>query len=96
MVKLKKILTFIFPSIYITSVQYDEGHVGYTYIKFKSKQAMFYSDERGGWPGSIYTNASKADNNNINGICFAGGSLLGLEAITGITSEEMKKAKYQT
>lgn len=76
--KSENVLKFNFPEIEIASVQYDEGPVGCTYIRFCVDNAMFYCDSRGGWPATIATDQSRADKNLIKGICFAGGSLLGL------------------
>jgi L-aminopeptidase/D-esterase-like protein len=57
---------------------------------------MTYVDVRGGWPGTVNTNLSNNDDSAINGICFAGGSLLGEEAIVGVSKGIFKKSNYTT
>lgn len=79
-------------NITVGSVHYDEGPVGCTYIDFKNN-ARVYEDLRGGAVNRVsciqYNSVSE-----IGGICFAGGSTLGLEATTGCIVEKMKQLDY--
>lgn len=89
-----KLLKFDFPEISIASVCYYEGPVGCTYIRFNVDKVIYYCDRRG---GSVTTYASdyvRSNKNKIRGICFAGGSFLGLEAISGCVVEEWKCNGY--
>jgi 6-aminohexanoate-oligomer endohydrolase len=74
-------LTFDFPGIKIGVAEYDEGPTGCTVIQFE-KRALSACDVRGGSPGVFMPDAG-----NCHAICFAGGSLLGLEAVAGVASE---------
>lgn len=89
------ILIIKFDDIKFSCCEYSEGPVGLTYIDFGKTRAKVYMDIRGGWPA--YTNAlSTNDKNMIDGICIAGGSMLGLEATSGIIAESLKESKYKT
>jgi 6-aminohexanoate-oligomer endohydrolase len=88
------IFRYDFPEISISSVQYTEGPVGCTYIRFNVDTAGFFCDERGGWPATYATDLSRTGKNLLRGICFAGGSLLGLEAAVGCVREEFKNTSY--
>ena len=83
---------FNFSDITIGSAHYEEGPVGCTYIDFKNG-ARVYQDIRGGYTGNVTMNSVNNDF-LVNGICLAGGSLAGLEAITGSASEKMKEIDY--
>lgn len=74
-------LEFDFPSVSIGVAEYDEGPTGCTVIKF-DKRVLTATDVRGGSPGVFMGDAG-----NCHAICFAGGSLLGLEAIAGVAAE---------
>jgi len=89
----KSYIKLIFPSLQVSQVEYTEGPVGLTFIKF-NKGAKVHMEVRGGWPGYINT-LSTNDKQMINGINVSGGSLLGLESTTGITAESLKKHKYK-
>ena len=83
-----------FDDILFSNVEYSEGPVGLTYIHFP-ETIKCYMDIRGGWPA--YINAlSTNDKNMISGICITGGSLLGLEAGTGIVAENFKNSNYKS
>lgn len=83
---------FNFSDISIGSVHYEEGPVGCTFIDFKNK-ARVYQDIRGGYIGNVTMNSVNTDF-LVDGICLAGGSLAGLEAVTGSASEKMKEIDY--
>lgn len=87
-----KILEFDFPEISVASVYYPEGPTGCTYVRFDVDTVYYYTDARG---GSVMTYASDDTRTNkkfVRGICFAGGSFLGLEAISGCVAQEMADA----
>lgn len=91
------ILKFDFPGIKIGIAQYEEGPTGCTVFYFdkterkKNPGAKFYADVRGGAPGVRFHEIGWA-----NAICFAGGSLLGLEACDGVAAELLKMNNYST
>ena len=90
--KSKSKTNFKFSDISIGSVHYEEGPVGCTFIDFKNKARVF-QDMRGGYIGNVTMNSVNIDF-LVDGICLAGGSLAGLEAITGSASEKMKEIDY--
>ena len=74
-------LTFDFDALRVGIAEYDEGPTGCTVIQF-DKRVLSAADVRGGSPGVFM-----ADAGGCNAICFAGGSLLGLECVAGVASE---------
>ena len=83
-------LQFDFPGLQIGVAEYDEGPTGCTVFHLP-KVASLAIDVRGGSPG---VNGQHLD--AINAICFAGGSLYGLEASTGVAAELFKRRGYST
>ncbi|MGH2492883.1 MAG: P1 family peptidase [Candidatus Limnocylindria bacterium] len=85
-----RVLDFDFPGLEIGVAEYDEGPTGCTVFNFP-KVASMQIDVRGGSPGinGEYLTV-------INAICFAGGSLYGLEASTGVAAELFAKRGYST
>jgi len=83
-------LSFDFAGLDIGVAEYDEGPTGCTVFHFP-KVASMQIDVRGGSPGinGEYLTV-------INAICFAGGSLYGLEASTGVAAELFAKRGYST
>jgi 6-aminohexanoate-oligomer endohydrolase len=75
-------LKFNFPNLQIACVEYIDGPVGCSLFYF-SEEVLTFADIRGGWPGTINCRLSNTEESKAHGICFAGGSLMGLEAITG-------------
>jgi L-aminopeptidase/D-esterase-like protein len=86
----KRVLEFDFPGLEIGVAEYVEGPTGCTVFHFP-RVASMQIDVRGGSPGinGEYLTA-------INAICFAGGSLYGLEASTGVAAELFAKRGYST
>lgn len=86
----KRTLEFDFPGLEVGVAEYSEGPTGCTVIHFP-KVASMQIDVRGGSPGinGEYLTV-------INAICFAGGSLYGLEASTGVAAELFAKRGYST
>ncbi len=82
------VLKFDFPGLKIGVGEYVEGPTGCTTFHF-AERAFMTSDIRGGVPGII-----GAHYNIVDAIVFAGGSLFGLEAVTGVTTELLKTQKY--
>jgi L-aminopeptidase/D-esterase-like protein len=85
-----RVLEFDFPGLEIGVAEYDEGPTGCTVFHLP-KVASLSIDVRGGSPG---VNGQHLD--AINAICFAGGSLYGLEASTGVAAELFKLRGYST
>ncbi len=68
------------PGLSIGIAEYEEGPTGCTVFAFE-RPVTFAADVRGGSPGTL-----NADFGIAQAFCFAGGSLLGLEAATGVAS----------
>jgi 6-aminohexanoate-oligomer endohydrolase len=85
-----RVLEFDFPGLEIGVAEYDEGPTGCTVFHL-AKATSLSIDVRGGSPG---VNGQHLD--AINAICFAGGSLYGLEASTGVAAELFRMRGYST
>jgi L-aminopeptidase/D-esterase-like protein len=82
-------LRFDFPALRIGVAEYDEGPTGCTVFHFTTG-AMLERDVRGGSPGLF------ADLDWVDAVCFAGGSLYGLEACTGVAAELFEQRGFDT
>lgn len=82
-------LEFDFPGLHIGVAEYAEGPTGCTVFHFP-KAAATARDVRGGSVGLT------GDYDENHAICFAGGSLYGLEAATGVTAELFARRGYVT
>lgn len=73
-------LDFDFPALSIGVAEYDEGPTGCTVFLFPAgaRQAI---DVRGGSPGVV------GDYGFTHAVCFAGGSVYGLEAVGGVAAD---------
>lgn len=78
------VLEFDFTSVKIGIAEYDEGPTGCMVFSFPAGTTSAI-DVRGGLPGTVM--GSVVEDGSTTAICFAGGSLLGFEAITGVTAE---------
>jgi len=83
-------LTFDFPGLRIGVAEYDEGPTGCTVFSFPQRAAASI-DVRGGSPG-----VSGAGYDLLDSVCFAGGSLYGLEAAAGVAAEHLARREYRT
>jgi L-aminopeptidase/D-esterase-like protein len=81
-------LTFDFPSLHIGVAEYLEGPTGCTVFYFP-KGAMAAADVRGGSPGTLM-----AGDGYLDALCYAGGSIYGLEAATGVLAELLARRGY--
>lgn len=72
-------LEFDFPAMQIGVAEYAEGPTGCTVFLF-AERASTSIDIRGGGAGTL------GDYERNHAICFAGGSLAGLEALSGVTA----------
>lgn len=70
-----------FPGLAIGIAEYDHGPTGCTVLHFQDGPAACATDVRGGSPGVI------GGFGRSDAVCFAGGSLYGLEASFGVSSE---------
>ncbi len=86
----KRWLDMDFPGLEIGVAEYAEGPTGCTMFHFP-EVASLHIDVRGGSPG-----INGEHLNVTNAICFAGGSLYGLEASTGVAAELFAKRGYST
>lgn len=82
------LMSYDFPSVLVGVAEYEEGPTGCTVIEFLNG-AQSVVDVRGGLPGTVM--GSAFEDGHTSAICFAGGSLLGFEAIAGITSALTKR-----
>jgi 6-aminohexanoate-oligomer endohydrolase len=83
-------LSFDFPALHIGIAEYAEGPTGCTVFHFP-KGAMGAVDVRGGSSGTIM-----AGDGPLDALCYAGGSLYGLEAATGVAAEIFAVQRYST
>ena len=74
-------LRFEFPGLRIGVAEYEEGPTGCTVFHLPPGGAACATDIRGGSPGTI------GNYEWAHAICFAGGSLYGLEAACGVAAE---------
>ncbi len=84
-------LLFDFPGLQIGVAEYPEGPTGCTVFYFPTTvQAAV--DVRGGSHGTLLTD----ERDRVSAVCLAGGSLLGIEAATGVTAELFAMRGYST
>ena len=83
-------LEFDFPGLQIGVAEYDEGPTGCTVFALGSRASVSI-DVRGGSP-----DVSAGHREVVEVVCFAGGSLYGLEASAGVAAELFKKRAYST
>lgn len=84
-------LQFDWDRFSIGSAHYPEGPTGCTVFSFPNSLVNIVADYRGGACGSIFSDNLNQGLSKIDAVVLAGGSLLGLEAATGVTSEIFKK-----
>jgi L-aminopeptidase/D-esterase-like protein len=82
-------LAFDFPALRIGVAEYEEGPTGCTVFHFPDGVSTVV-DERGGAVGAAGT-----DYGWHHAICFAGGSLFGLEVIAGVRAELLAQQQYR-
>jgi len=78
------------PGVEIGCAEYDEGPTGCTVFHFPAG-ASLRTDIRGGSPGTF-----GGDYERVNAICLAGGSLYGLESVSGVAAELFERRGYRT
>jgi 6-aminohexanoate-oligomer endohydrolase len=83
-------LEFDLPGLEIGCAEYDEGPTGCTVFSFLPDGAACATDVRGGSPGTL------GGYEWVHAICFAGGSLYGLEAGTGVAAEIFARRDHAT
>ena len=74
-----RVLTFDFPGLRIGIAEYPDGPTGVTVLRF-ADGASTAMDVRGGSPGVV------GDYGFVHAIVLAGGSLFGLEAVSGVAA----------
>jgi L-aminopeptidase/D-esterase-like protein len=84
------VLELDFPGLEIGCAEYEEGPTGCTVFHFPAR-ASLETDVRGGSPGTFAPGWDCVD-----AITFAGGSLYGLEAATGVAAELLSRREYRT
>jgi 6-aminohexanoate-oligomer endohydrolase len=84
-------LQFDFPGFEIGVAEYEEGPTGCTVFLFPDGPVACSTDIRGGSPA-----VSGAGIELVDAICFAGGSLYGLEAAAGVAAELLARREYST
>jgi L-aminopeptidase/D-esterase-like protein len=83
------VLTFDFPALRVGVAEYDEGPTGCTVFHFPAGAALAV-DVRGGSAAVV------GDYGWTHAVCFAGGSIYGLEAISGVAAELFAQRDYST
>jgi len=86
----KRWLDVDFPGLEIGVAEYAEGPTGCSVFWF-GKTVSLHVDVRGGSPGVVGDGYPVVD-----AICFAGGSIYGLEAATGVAAELFARKAYST
>ena len=81
-------LRFDFPGLRVGVAEYEEGPTGCTVFHLPPGGAACSIDIRGGSPGTI------GNYEWAHAVCFAGGSLYGLEAACGVAAELMAMRGY--
>ena len=81
-------LHFDFPGLRVGVAEYEEGPTGCTVFHLPPGGAACSVDIRGGSPGTI------GNYEWAHAVCFAGGSLYGLEAACGVSAELMAMRGY--
>lgn len=83
------LLSFDFPGLEIGVAEYDEGPTGCTVFHFPGG-ASLATDVRGGSAGTL------GGSEWVRAVCFAGGSLYGLESAMGVAAELFAQGGYRT
>jgi 6-aminohexanoate-oligomer endohydrolase len=81
-------LRFDFPGLRVGVAEYEDGPTGCTVFHLPPGGAACSVDIRGGSPGTI------GNYEWVHAVCFAGGSLYGLEAACGVSAELMAMRGY--
>jgi 6-aminohexanoate-oligomer endohydrolase len=81
-------LRFDFPGLRVGIAEYEEGPTGCTVFQLPPGGAACSVDIRGGSPGTL------GNYEWAHAVCFAGGSLYGLEAACGVAAELMAMRGY--
>ena len=83
---------FDFPEMKIGCASYSAGPTGLTVFKFERRLRTLV-DTRGGCPGTIFTDQLREDTCPLDALVFTGGSLYGLEAVSGVSSAYFETRK---
>ncbi len=94
--KNNRVLTFKWDKFRIGSAEYPQGPTGCTVISFPDRNVKAVADLRGSATGSIFTNSLVEGLTVLDCIVFTGGSLLGLESVSGINADIFKDRNYAT
>jgi 6-aminohexanoate-oligomer endohydrolase len=86
-----RVLELDFSGLEVGVAEYDEGPTGCTVFFFPGGPAACSIDVRGGSPA-----VSGAGIDLVEAVCFAGGSLYGLEAAAGVAAELLARREYRT
>ena len=89
--KAMRTLKFDWPSFKIGIAEYPNAPTGCTAFIFPNNEVNAVLDKRGGATGSFYTDDIVEGVSKIDAIVFSGGSLLGLEAVSGVMREVFMK-----
>lgn len=87
-------IEFDWAALHIGAAWYEGGPSGCTVFYFPDK-ARTAADIRGGMHASLYSDyLENGKSDDLDAICFAGGSIYGLEAATGVTAELLARSGY--
>lgn len=81
-----------FPELKVGCASYPTGPTGVTVFSFPRRLRTLV-DLRGGCPGTIFTDQLREDVCFLDALVFTGGSLYGLEAVSGVSSALFEKRK---
>ena len=84
-----RVLEFDFPGLRVGIAEYPDGPTGVTVLRF-AEAASTAMDVRGGSPGVV------GDYGLVHAIVLAGGSLYGLEAVSGVAWRMLAERDYVT
>lgn len=86
------LLEFDWPALQIGVASYEEGPTGCTVFRF-ARDPVSVIDVRGGSPATF--GGTSSEDIRTSAICFAGGSVYGLEAASGVAAELFAESNYQ-
>jgi L-aminopeptidase/D-esterase-like protein len=89
------VLEFELPGVRIGSAVYPDGPTGSTVFHFPDR-ARGVVDIRGGAPATFWTDAMSRGAAGVDAICLTGGSIYGLEAVSGVASGLLSRREYST
>ncbi|MDF1660875.1 MAG: P1 family peptidase [Planctomycetota bacterium] len=88
----RHVCAYDFPELKVGCASYPAGPTGVTVFSFPQRLRTLV-DVRGGCPGTIFTDQLREDACFLDSLVFTGGSLYGLEAVSGVSSSLFQTRK---